>query len=198
MLIPKYLQEISNSMKAGRNFEVAKITCKCGCEHFIVYKYSAPTKFTIKPGFKRIIREDDKLYLIKRNFWGKIVAKIECETLTDEKPRNIVKVKCEKCGLEYVIFDNYIHGYDAIVTLHDDTSSHNDTTLHDVPASFEQAYLQPLEVFVKINQDVPYEDFQEEFPNLDFEAYLTSFDSIEIYGMTPKSKKIKICSEETA
>ena len=38
-----------------------------------------------------IIRENDKLYLVKRNFFGKIVDKIECGNMFEKKQRRIIK-----------------------------------------------------------------------------------------------------------
>ena len=192
MLIPKHLREISNVINKSKNFETARIKCKCGCTRFIVYKYVTPLKSNIKYGFNEIVRENDKLYLIKRNFWGKIIKKIECSDTFNEKPRNVVKVKCQKCDSEYVLFDNYKHGYDAI------NKYFSNAILYDISTEFEEFYPQLLEVFVKIYQDISYNLFREEFENLDFETYLNSFSNIEIYGITLNSRKIKICLEETS
>lgn len=192
MLIPKHLQLISNVVKSCKTSEVAKIQCNCGCNRFIVYKYTEPLELHTKSNFNEIIRENDQLYMIKRNFWGKIVEKIECSDMFNEKPRNVVQVKCEKCNSEHIIYDNYKHGYDAVITT--DTNA----TFFDSFTKLIQVNPQSLEVFVKIYQDISFNEFKEEFENLDFDTYLDLFSGIDIYGITSESKRIGIYSEETA
>ena len=192
MLIPKYLKEISEIIKTSKNFEITKIKCKCGYNHFFVYEFCESTNANDKLGFGELVRENDKLYWVKRNFFGKIVKKIECDNTIGKKQRRIIKAKCEKCGMEYTLFDNFKHGYDAVIQ-QDSCISENET-----PFDFRKVYSQPIEVFVKIYQDISFDQFKEEFKNIDYSNYLNSFSSIDIYGINSKSKKIKICSEETA
>ena len=192
MSIPKYLREISDVINKSKNVKIAKIKCKCGCNRFIAYKHTPTEKFNIKHELNEIIRENNELYWIKRNFWGKIIKKIKCSDPSYEKPRNVVKAKCQKCNTEYILFDNFKHGYDAINT------DFSNAILSDVSAGFEEVYHQSLEVFVKIYQDISYELFQEEFEEMDFETFLNSFDNIEIYGITSNSKRINIWTEETS
>ena len=192
MLIPKHLREISDVVNTSKKREKAKSKCKCGCNRFIVYKYTTPLKPNVEYGLNEIIRENNELYLIKRNFFGKIIKKIKYSDAFDKIPRNVVKVKCLKCNFEYVLFDNYRHGYNAINT------HFSKPILCDISTDFEEVYFQPLEVFVEIYQDISYDLFQEEFENLDFETYLNSFGNIKIYGITSDSRKINICLEETS
>lgn len=193
MLIPKHLEEISEIIETSKNNEVAKIKCKCSYDHFIIYEFCESDNATIKPGFNEIIRENDKLYFVQRNFFGKIVKKIECGNMFEKKQRRIIKAKCEKCGLEYVLFDNYKHGYDAVIIQQESCTFKNEITF-----DFKKVYSQPIEVFVKIYQDISYDQFKDEFENTDYSSYLNSFSNIEIYGINSKLRKIKICSEETA
>ena len=193
MLIPKHLEEISEIIETSKNNEVAKIICNCSHSHFIVYEFCESDNVNAKPGFHEIIRENDKLYLVKRNFFGKIIEKIECGNMFLKKQRKIIKAKCEKCGSEYVLFDNYRHGYDAVVIQQESYASKNEITF-----VFKKVYSQPIEVFVKIYQDISYDQFKYEFENTDYSSYLNSFSNIDIYGKNSKSRKIKICSEETA
>ena len=85
MLIPKHLEEISEIIDTSENNEVLKIKCKCSHTHFIVYEFCESDNANVKPGFNEIIRENDKLYLVKRNFFGKIVEKIECGNMFEKK-----------------------------------------------------------------------------------------------------------------
>lgn len=192
MSIPKYLREISDVINTSKNVAIAKIRCKCGCNRFIAYKYTTLVKPNIKHGLNEIIRENNELYLIKRNFFGKIIKKIKYSDTFYEKPRNVVKVKCQKCNSEYILFDNYKHGYDAINT------DFSNAILSDISTGFKEVYHQSLEVFVKIYQDVSYDLFQQEFEKMDFETYLNLFDNIEIYGITSNSEKTNIWLEETS
>ena len=193
MLIPKHLEEISEIIETSENSEVAKIKCKCSHIRFIVYAFCESDNANVKPGFNEIIRENDKLYLVKRNFFGKIVEKIECGNMFEKKQRRIIKAKCEKCGLEYILFDNYKHGYDAVIT-QQESCALKDEIIFD----FKKVYSQPIEVFVKVYQDITYDQFKDEFENIDYSSYLNSFGNIDIYGLNSKSRKIKIYSEETA
>ena len=193
MLIPKYLKRISMIIETSKNIEVVKIKCECNYSYFWVYEFCEQDNINIKTEFSEIIRENNKLYLIKRNFFGKIVKKIEYENIFGKKQRRIIKVKCENCGLEYILFDNYKHGYDAVVTKQISYFLKEETNLN-----FKKVYSQPIEVFVKIHQDISFDQFKNEFENTDYSNYLNSFSSIDIYGINSKSRKIKICSEETA
>lgn len=192
MLIPKYLQEISESVVVSKNVEKIKIKCNCGHSHFYVYVVEQDTP-KIKSGFSEIIRQNNKLYLVKRNFFGRIVKKIECDDLFNKKQRKIVKVKCAKCNKEHILFDNYKHGYDAIINNIEDNYLNLDSSV-----KFKLSYSQPIKVYLQIYQDISYDEFQQEFENLNFETYLCSFSNIDIYGLNTKLRKIKICSEETA
>jgi len=193
MLIPRHLEKICDIIETSKNSFVAKIKCKCGCNHFIVYEFIEFNNTNVKPVFSEIIRENDKLYFVKRNFFGNITEKLECENTFGKKQRKIIKVKCEKCGAEYVLFDNYKHGYDAVFSKKEISDSKD-----EIAFKYKKAFPQSVEVFVKIYQDVSYDQFKEEFEDIDYSTYLNSFGNIEIYSMNSKSKKLKICSEETA
>lgn len=112
-MIPNHLKNISEIIKSSKNFEEIKIKCICNCNRFWVYEFCEENKINTKFRFDEIIRENNKLYWVRRNFFGRIVEKVENKNEFGHKQRKIVKVICEKCGLEYVIFDNYKHGYDA-------------------------------------------------------------------------------------
>lgn len=192
MSVPAYLQAISQIAKTTNSYELVKIKCTCGCTFFQVYKYFEPEKI-VKRGFNEILRKNDKLYLVKRNFFGRIVQEIEYVDESNKRPRNIVKVKCQKCGREHIIFDNYKHGYNATIT-----SFENTGMIENVKGDFQKVYSDEIEVFVKIYQDISYEQFKDEFSNLNYETYLNSFGNIEIYGVNSKLKRIKILSEEVS
>ena len=197
MFIPKYLQKISESVKTSRFYETVKIKCKCKSCQFSVYDHFEANGSNIKRGFNGLIQEDGKLYLVKRSFFGKILKKVECTGMFDKKERRVIKLKCQNCGTEYVIFDNYKNGYEAVLS--PDSNKYKDL---ETPENFEEVYPEPLEVFVTIYQDLSYQDFKEDLSDqvsgINKAMYLDSFSCIVIYGKNAKSKKIKICTEETA
>ena len=94
----------------------------------------------------------------------------------EKKQRRIIKAKCEKIGSEYVLFDNYRYGYDVVITQQESCAFKNDKTF-----DFKKVYSQSIEVFVKIYQDISYDQFKDEFENIDYSSYLNSFVSIDIY-----------------
>ena len=61
----------------------------------------------------------------------------------------------------------------------------------------KKVVLQKIEFFVKIYQVISYDQFKDEFEKIDYSSYLNSFGNVDIYGLNSKSRKIKICSEET-
>lgn len=191
MLIPKYLQDISELVKRSKDKELIRIKCKCSHTHFIIFKYSEPENNIIKSGYNKIIREDNKLYLVKRNFFGKIVGKLEYDPMAEKKQRNIIKIKCEKCGSEYIVFDNYKNGYDATIAFSENIDDNQNFL-------FQKMFPHPLEVLLNIHNDINYEEFQDEFPNMEYDTYLNSFTNIDIYGVNSTGKQIRIHSEETA
>ncbi len=191
MAVPKYLQDISESIELSKYSETIKLKCRCGHILFKVFENcNAAKKIS---GFSEIIRENGNLYLIKRNLFGKIVERMECKNTFALKQQKVIKAICDDCGKEYIIFDNYKHGYDAVLNFRDGSVA---ISSNDV--GFKPCSPRPMQVYVKIYQDISYEEFQNEFCGLCFEDYLCSFSNISIYAIDSQSRKIKIHSEETA
>ncbi len=84
-----------------------------------------------------------------------------------------------------------MHGYDAIMNY----KKESNTILN---SGFTLCHSNALTINIQLYQDASYEEFQEEFNELNFEDYLCSFSSILIYGFNSKFKRINIHSEETA
>ena len=191
-MISKHIEEISEEINTSKYSKRMKIRCRCCSSHFIVNAYYEPRNINVGHNFNEIMRENDKLYMVRRNFFGKIVEKIECGNIFEKKQRKIIKVICEKCGAEYTIFDNYIHGYDAIAS--QEIKPLDETELK----KYEKKKYESLEVYVDIYQDISYEEFKEEFADMNYDKYLNSFSNIDIYGINFKNRKIAILAEETA
>ncbi len=191
MIAPRHLQEISELIQTKKFFEVIKLKCTCGHTHFKVYENVESDTDGVNLKYNEIIRENYKLYWVKRNLFGKIVQRVECVDTPFKKQRKIIKVHCDACGKEYIIFDNYMHGYDAIMNY----KKESNTILN---SGFTLCHSNALTIYIQLYQDASYEELQEEFNELNFEDYLCSFSSILIYGFNSKSKRINIHSEETA
>ncbi len=193
MIIPKHLQNISEIVKTSKNSETIKMQCTCGHMLFKVYEnYNdiCNNKMYISG---EIRRENGHLYFIKRNWLGLITDRIDCGDSFIQKQRKVVKIICDNCEKEYVVFDNYKHGYDAVLNFECKT---NPIVSNEMV--FKTCYDQALRVFIEITQDVSFEEFQDEFNELSFEDYLTSFSNINIYAFNSRSRRIKIYSEETS
>lgn len=89
--IPKHLKSIFLPVgKSIDDYEVTgKIICECGNENFKI----------------KIVGDDSK-YQIDR-----IIQTLEIE----DNFYLVVKIECNKCKKEHLIFDNVIHGYDGFV-----------------------------------------------------------------------------------
>lgn len=193
MLIPKHLEEISAIAKISDSRKIVKIKCKCNHCLFKVYEFiENNNNINNKLNFDKTINEE-RVYWIKRNFFGKVIEKKESESRDSKKTRRIIKVKCEKCGLEHVLFDNYKHGYEASTT-----NKENNILDKNKNLTYKQIYLEPLEIYLRIDYNISYKQFQNKFINVDYYNYLNSFSYINIYGINSKSKKLKIYSEKTS
>ena len=123
---PKYIENILEITKSGKGFICCDVVCECGARHFIRYKNvivrsteeaayeAAYNAFNEK--YSRIRFGDENgisyLYAMKGLFAEEIIEKFEYKQLDSTE---IVKVKCAKCGKEYVLFDSHFHGYDATI-----------------------------------------------------------------------------------
>ena len=58
MLIPEYLQEISETIKKTKNTVTIKLKCNCGGSDFKVYKSVEQDIVDIEHGFNEIIRDN--------------------------------------------------------------------------------------------------------------------------------------------
>lgn len=184
MIIPNYLRKISSVVESSNISELVSMRCTCGNITFKVYENEKNQSRNVN---SEILRIDGKLYYVKRNIFGKIKEKNEINQQT-ELERKVLMIKCEKCNESYDIFDNYLNGYDA--------------QLNNLQKKNVKMYkkFDNMKVFVKIINDLSYEEFKSDIGNNDvsYETYLSSFSYIEVYGYDCREKRIKILSYETA
>lgn len=128
-MIPSYLKEISKEIYSDKKSTKIQIKCTCGCDDFKLFKRrKSKEEIEIEKQYeKQLIKEfgrglemqsdsNGKVFMIRRNFFGKIIKKVEIDKLDIPVFKNYIRAKCNYCGEEFTLFDENIHGYDAIVS----------------------------------------------------------------------------------
>ena len=200
MLKPKYIENILSITKEKCGEIECDVVCECGARHFIGYKnvivrsaeeaaYEAADKaFTEKYSRIRFGEENGVSYLygMKGLFGEEILEKFEYKQLDFTE---IVKVKCAKCGKEYILFDSRFHGYDAIIP---ERECKYDGVVYDFAPIIWKKDQDGLATFtVKIQNDDSLEDFIENAYETDEETYSNSFGWIIIKAVNIKTKAKK-------
>ncbi len=200
MLKPKYIENILSITKEKRGEIECDVVCECGARHFIGYKNvivrseeeaayeSAYNAFNDK--YSRIRFGDENgvshLYGMKGLFGEEILEKFEYKQLDYTE---IVKVKCAKCGKEYILFDSRFHGYDATIL---ERESKYDGVVYDFAPIVWKKDKDGLATFtVEIQNDDSLEDFIENAYETDEETYSNSFGWIIIKAVNIKTKSKK-------
>ena len=119
-------------------------------------------------------------------FGEEILEKFEYKQLDSTE---IVKVKCAKCGKEYILFDSRFHGYDATIP---ERESKYDGVVYDFAPIVWKKDKDGLATFtVKIQNDDSLEDFIENAYETDEETYSNSFGwiTIKVVNIKTKAKK---------
>ena len=200
MIKPKYIESILSITKEKHGEIECDVVCECGARHFVVYKNvivrsaeeaayeSAYNAFNEK--YSRIRFGDENgisyLYAMKGLFGEEILEKFEYKQLDSTE---IVKVKCAKCGKEYILFDSRFHGYDATIP---ERESKYDGVVYDFAPIIWKKDQDGLATFtVKIQNDDSLEDFIENAYETDEETYSNSFGWITIKAVNIKTKAKK-------
>ena len=104
----------------------------------------------------------------------------------------VVKIKCQHCGAEHLVFDSRYHGYDGI------TGNHTEEKVLYQP-HFRSKGTEAVGIEIKIENDPSIESFQEN-TGLSFaeEQYSEAFSWIKIYAVKQNGKKHVILDYETA
>ena len=208
--IPKYLRHIAKLIKQQKTWTCFGICCTCGCKDFFIYQnylnkeemllekpyYDALTEM-FSAGASMCTQDEDgtlhhwKLYEPSKGLKGK-----HEEMFLPDRPYFsgivVIKIRCPKCGKEYLIFDSRIHGYDGM------TSKKDQATMEYEP-HFKLKCKEAVALEVKIENDKSLEDFQDN-TDLDFteEQYSDAFSWIIIYRINNNGKKAKIFDWESA
>lgn len=202
-VLPEYLKPFVAEVKEVNEVLHCKIRCSCNHDSlFTVCKniLSAEEQKKIKEWEKFVSEfnsgysdKDGNLFLTKKNFFGRVVKKVEIDKKSIPKSVDIIKIKCANCGKEFVIFDSSKHGYDAFTECY----SVNVEQYSFLPIKYKN-YDQFSEVEIKIKNDLTYEEFCDNIgENLSKEDYSNAFSFISIEASID-GKKVEIFSKETA
>ena len=198
-IIPPHLVGMSTIEKIKTEEVFLNIVCTCACEVFAVYKnkiakteeerkgikeYEAfHMKYMMGVGYKIGELEDGIKYAYKKNIFGKIKEKVRYYELDYTQ---IIKIKCDTCGKEYVIYDSRVHGEDSFAT--------NDT-VKTKNYNFSQKKLKDGKP-AKIKVEILFHDSIENALPDDFDS--DSFIGIAITALGSDGKKTKILDEYTS
>ena len=126
-MIPTYLSKIGHVIKKTNDKTLIHLRCECGCEEFYCFKkkkdsaflrleeeYSSQIINEYGKGFEMMSDKDGNVFMVKRNIFGKIIKKEPFNKKSIPIFMNYVSALCKNCGNEYVLFDQALHGYDAV------------------------------------------------------------------------------------
>lgn len=200
--VPMHLRDCTKIKKESEDTIFLQVMCSCGCSTFYllenlldVEEKNIITAYEKRLGsWRNIENYTDPItkirYLVTRNILGKICDKIPISEIQDIKRTHIIRAKCNKCGKEKVIYDSRYHGYDAIVA---------DEHFFSTSKEYQYGLMQkkPMEVEIKIRNDLTYDEFCEEVADKFSKEYPNAFSSIEVYVIM-NGKKKKVFEEETS
>ena len=217
-LIPCYLKKLATDCLRKKNEVVFHLKCECGNNAFEAQKLKTDfrkaerkrdeqywKKFRFLPLFEYDICTDKKTgknYVRGVTWFGIRVGKFYIDD-TIPKDYTVVKIKCPDCGKEYVIFDSRVNGYDAVADSYDAKEHKIDANVP--PEGVQIPRFRNLcrcadrfQVKMKIVNDVPLEDFKEDFgEEAPEEDYANAFTRIMIYSVINGKSKVSI-DEETS
>lgn len=206
-LVPTHLEMPAHNVKHKKDSVTFDIQCKCGCSHFDIYEhsYSEEEKQQIE-AYEQELMKLNKGYEItytkdaegNGHWWRKRFLFFKQEFEMPKTPwfygLEAWKIQCLDCGLEYVLFDSRLHGYDAVTT-----EEVNERLQKYIP-SYKMKRVkdkQTKTLQVEISNELPYEEFCQEVAE-DERLYANAFGSIDVWLVNAQGKKTNILSAETA
>ena len=207
--VPAYLKKMAQNIKTRNNWTSFAVCCGCGSHAFIPYvNYLTPEeKRLMKPYYDSLdyllsgcwgttctYNENGKLHRWKLLTPAGLDGPKE-EVFISEQPFfamiAVVKIKCQHCGAEHLVFDSRYHGYDGI------TGNHTEEKVLYQP-HFRSKGTEAVGIEIKIENDPSIESFQEN-TGLSFaeEQYSEAFSWIKIYAVKQNGKKHVILDYET-
>lgn len=216
--IPRYLDRVGIAEEQKDNFLSVKLKCSCGHEKFEVYKGSSETNAEeLKAWYKK--REqyfnsfEEEIYGYasrsdENGFYMTGLALVDNgkkqihvgRFYYNDKPvsvvYNVIKIKCAKCGEEYILFDNSRYGYDGMSCRGEKKADYGTMKFKRVKRKISTDLI--YEVKIKIENEPTFEDFKKASgESYTAEEYSEGFSWISIY-IFANGSTVKIYDEETA
>ena len=202
-MVPNYLASIADQILDKKNKTIFHIKCTCGCSSFLLAKnkqsevdqknpfdnYWNSFKLPIFSLQEAVDRKNGEKYIYGTTFFGIRLGKFYCKDIPKFNTRHIVKAKCCSCGIEMIIFDSFLHGYNGLI------ESEEQSEIDKFAPQFNWTKI-PKEIIVVVRNSLTFEEFTEEFDE-SFKKFSNSFENIEIYTLLD-GKKQKFFEEETA
>lgn len=212
MIVPQYLENISKIVKQSKSNVTLKLHCQCGLSEFKVFK-NRPIEAdrVAKDQWEKLINgrfdygnveqysdQDGNRFIVRKNLFGKVIDKAKLNDMPRYSETNIIKIICNHCGKEHIIFDNRIHGYDAFIDNNDNFSYNG---IEFAQKKFKGSNNNLLEIEIKIYNDLSFEQFCSQISKeATIEEHSNAFSDITIYGnvIDLNYKRVTVFSEETA
>lgn len=209
--VPYYIKKIAKIELVKENWVTISIHCECGCDEFYLYinQFTKDQKNRIdqynndfdkalrgQPLHKVLFKSDKEgcVHTYVTEF-GIIKKEIYLPNPPEYASLLVYKAKCSECGNEYILFNNGIHGYDAV-------TAEPTPYLSDFQYTFRERKFNdklPRRVFIKYENVESIEEFYDASDEkMDEVTYSNGFSWIVIYAVSPDGEKTEICSEETA
>ena len=209
ILVPEYLKELAFDEIRKGTWLTFSVKCTCGNQHFLVFKNYQTKKEqeAMKPYNDALMdfsgcwastctRDDDGTLHHWKLYTPLGLNGPKKEVYIPEPPPfafvEVVKLVCDACGNEYILFDNRIHGYDGMTSeIQADKLSYKPT--------FKKKCRTAVAIKVKIENDPTLEEFRENSGlDADEATYSNGFSWIGIYVTNADGKTKKLFDFETA
>ena len=199
-ILPEYLREFASKVQNDTQTVSFIIKCKCQNTKFYLLENEETSEERAKrEEFEKLLEkydgvpysdENGNIILSTKGILG--IGKKKMHLQKDAIPFQIkiIKAKCSDCGREILLFDNRKYGYDAIV-------DPPKTAMQELKIIEKNQYGKAVEIFMKIWNDLSYEEFIEEKGGGIIEEYSNAYSNIVIYTIDGNKKK-KVFEEETA
>lgn len=208
--VPEYLKAIAKNVKAKREWTSFTLACRCGCQTFMPYMnyFTAEEKKLLEPYYDSLhnalsgcwattctVDEDGTLHHWKMFTPAGLNGPKE-EVFFAEEPFfakvAVLKIVCQECGAEYLVFDSRCHGYDAV------TGDRTEEEMRYQP-HFKPKCTHEVGIEIKVENDPSLEAFQENSGLMFTEKqYSSAFSWVKVYAVKQDGKKRVILDCETA
>lgn len=211
MPIPYYLRDIASGESRKNDFTVFTVKCTCGSTWFDVYTSTLSREekkacqpyfdalqdlFTNKYGTTCTVEEDGKIIqwkLLSPDVNGP-KEKVELPAVPEYAFLQVIKVKCNACGEEHIIFDSRFHGYSGVFR------EKNDMVEKYIPHFKQRKHRDnlPVEIRIQVEHDPSFDAFMENTGiECSFEDYTNAFTWITVHEIDKAGKKRIIFDCET-